>query len=725
VTPALPQAQVSANVVGASISAPLGRLPREVRGRDSLLRRLHDRLNHGGLVVLTGPGGVGKSTIAAELVRQIQDRTRFAGEHCDVWWVSGANASSLNAGLVSVARRLGGTAADLQAISAQAADGPDRLWHRLEQALGDWLLVIDNADDPRLLAAPAVPAREGERTSTSRVSEGTGWARSIQRGLVLVTSRQRTQAVWGTQAIIELVGTLPDSEAGQVLLDLAPGAGDREQAEALSRRLGGLPLALRLAGSYLSSEFARWTTFDAYRQGLEREPSVALTDPEPEEDEREALMRTWELSLDDLTRHHLGQARALLRLLSCYAPSRPIPLDLLEPAKLSHLLEALESHGEVAARRLEQGLRGLSSLGLIDSSIGDGADRATIVVHPVIADNNRARLISPDPSDPDPGLIRSTAVALMGGAIHVLDPRQPADWMRFRLLTPHLQALLTYTADHLDKEPLAALADAANQLSEAQEWSGGMAVAEALSRAVLACVRRLGDDHPIVLSTRHALAYEIGRQGRWGEAEAAFHEILEARRRVLGDDHPSTLNTRHELARTVAEQGRGEQAAAAFREVLEDRRRILSEDDPSTLNTRQELARTVARQGHWALAELAFRELLEDRRRTLGDDHPSTLATRHELARTVAEQGHWDQAAVALRVLVEDQRPILGERHPSTLNTRYELARVLAGQGHREEAEAAFRVLLEDLRRVLGEDHPDVHATQRWLGLTDDLDNQE
>jgi hypothetical protein len=108
-------------------------------------------------------------------------------------------------------------------------------------------------------------------------------------------------------------------------------------------------------------------------------------------------------------------------------------------------------------------------------------------VHPVIADINRAHLLSPQPSDPYARLVRPVAVALVASAIDALDPRQPTDWPRYRLLTPHVQALLAFTADYIDDDYLVTLAGAANRLSEAQEWSGALAVAEALSKVVLAC----------------------------------------------------------------------------------------------------------------------------------------------------------------------------------------------------------------------------------------------
>jgi len=63
-----------------------------------------------------------------------------------------------------------------------------------------------------------------------------------------------------------------------MLADLAPGIPDPDgsQAQELGRRLGGLPPALYLAGSYLASPFARWHNFSDYRSALD---GVALPTP--------------------------------------------------------------------------------------------------------------------------------------------------------------------------------------------------------------------------------------------------------------------------------------------------------------------------------------------------------------------------------------------------------------------------------------------------------------
>ena len=57
------------------------------------------------------------------------------------------------------------------------------------------------------------------------------------------------------------VSSLAAEPGGRVLLDHAPEAGGPEEAQALADRLGGLPLALLLAGRYLAEGHGRHTSF--------------------------------------------------------------------------------------------------------------------------------------------------------------------------------------------------------------------------------------------------------------------------------------------------------------------------------------------------------------------------------------------------------------------------------------------------------------------------------
>jgi hypothetical protein len=237
----------------AVLPPPVGRLPAEVRGRAGILEELAELARHpdGRVHVLAGLGGSGKSTVALAVARD----AAVAGLR--TWWVAVADPVSVASELLGLARKLGAPDGEVAEALAGRVNPSDVLWPCLEAVPG-WVLVLDNADDPALLAVAG-----------RRAGEAAGWLRPTLAGLVLVTSRSGNAQAWGPMARVHRVGPLDATDGAQALLDLAPGAGAVRQAAALSSRLGGLPLALHQAGSYLASPFAAQRTFEAYGQILE------------------------------------------------------------------------------------------------------------------------------------------------------------------------------------------------------------------------------------------------------------------------------------------------------------------------------------------------------------------------------------------------------------------------------------------------------------------------
>ena len=135
-------------------------------------------------------------------------------------------------------------------------------------------------------------------------------------------------------------------EAAQILADYADGAelGSAAEAEALDTPgLGRLPLALKLAGSFLAESaglpaaFADpgvTRTYSQYREAIEHGQMdkvfpAPLTGELTPEQARGVIGRTWELTLDLLTARHMPRtARRVLRLLACMADA-PVPYELL------------------------------------------------------------------------------------------------------------------------------------------------------------------------------------------------------------------------------------------------------------------------------------------------------------------------------------------------------------------------------------------------------------
>jgi tetratricopeptide (TPR) repeat protein len=708
----------SADVV--SLAAPLGRRDPDcpLRGRSALLDELAGAwerdLDAARVHVLYGLGGCGKTSIALELVARARKQI---DNIIETWWVSAADSRQLQAGMTALASRLGVT--DDQVRHGEAAD---LLWQRLAARTDSWLLVIDNADDPAVLAAGSAP-----------VEDGTGWLRPLDtgRGLVVVTSRDGRKATWGTLGQLRRVEVLDDGDAAQVLIDHAGvKAGSGEDATALAHRLGGLPLALRLAGSYLHESANRPAafadpamagTFAGY-QALLEQGQVHVVFPVgraidsrggqiSDEDARELIGRTWEISLDMLIRHGMTEARHLLRLLASFADA-PVPYELLlRPGLMANSLLFTGLTGT----RLWECLRALEAFGFIDLLPAEDGERAVSVLrlHPLV------RVTSQPGSGIDgqgdayidlSGALAQAAASLQGG-----EPESPATWSQWEVLTPHIAYLLTDIADHQGAaEDVASAANSAGRFLGAR---GRYQEAEQMFRKILAVRERvLGDAHPDSLATQNEIAWMLGKQGRSEEAEELYRQVLPMRRKVLGDTHPDTLATRRAAAWMLAERGGFEEAEKQYRQVLEVSERVLGRTHPATLDTRSAVAWMLAERGRFEEAEELYRQVLAARERVLGDAHPETLATRNAVAWMLEEQNRYNEAEDLYRQVLAVRERVLGDAHPDTLTTRNAVARMLGEQSRYEEAEQLYRQVLEVSERVRGDTHPDTLVTRYGIG---------
>jgi len=691
-----------------------------MRGRTALLSMLAETLDQplsaeGGprVHVLHGLGGCGKSMIALALAR------RSITRGIRTWWISAGELGSLIAGMQAVAVELGATPDQLHAGSL-----PDQLWQRLADLRYPWLLVIDNADDPqRTLALPG-----------GQVVEGTGWLRPIagQYGGAVVTTRDGSAGTWGAAAAgwlrLHPVGPLSSTDGGLVLRDLAGEvAGSVEEARILSERLGGLPLALRLAGRYLSESAklpaglapgAGARTFAEYVEALNRGRQQELFDDEatvPDRHSRQLIGRTWELSLDLLDTRGLSQARPMLRLLSCLRPV-PIPFGLLLQAPI---MASSALFPGMTARRVWSVVRALADLGLVDLQRDEAAEAVAadiLILHPLVRDTSRHH--------PDVQAHLPTYLALIAELLSVvvrdLDPKNPISWARWQAIADHCASPIDLAREHgidgraTSPDVLEPAAHAARYLRAA----GHLRRAETEYTTLVTAGRHiLGKEHPQVLASQHELCRVWYDSGQYNRAKRGFHVVLAARSRALGADHPDTLTTAHYLGRALRDHGQLDEAERRFVDVLHARRRVLGADHPDTLTSLNNVADVLRVRGRLDEAQRLLHQVHGARRSSLGDEHPATLVTRHHLATLTHDRGDLLSAERQFRDLDETCQRVLGGDHPRALNARQALADIYHDLDRIDVAERLVREVLDTRRRVLGDDHPATLATRHRFGL--------
>ncbi|MFF5881235.1 tetratricopeptide repeat protein [Streptomyces californicus] len=680
-------------VGGHSMNPPAVSAP--VRGREAELERISTlvRGGGGGMVVVCGAGGLGKTTLAAEAAARAR-----AGGQAVVWIRWRDDPEQLGQDLAQAAHILGLPESRLEEARTGRVALVDAVWEHLAAVTG-WLVVVDNVD---------APARVGP--GSGQPAAYRGWLRPHGGGVLLVTSRDTSRQTWGPEADLVHLQPLADDAGAAVLLDAAPHAGTEAEAEALAARLGGLPLGLNAAGTYLSVPTSRHRTFAAYQHALEAEFAdllgaehpAAPTDPAVA---RRVVRHTWDLSLDQLGQDGYTLARPVLQLLALLEPA-PVPRTLVTPELVT------DATGLPAtAATVDAALAGLHQYGLLHTPEPDGTRAISPAVsrlqlHPLVREVTAHALTRPEPTTTwltalDEHLARAVEATT--------DMPGRTGWPLARLLAPHLPA-------HLDRSAQQDSTDTLANLAHVLHAAGAASEEHLLRRRVLAERERvLGPDHPQTLHSRFTLAAALRGLGEHRQAADLLREVLADHERVRGPDHPNTLATRNNLANALSELGESRQAADLLREVLADRERVLGPDHPNTLSSRNNLAAALHGLGEHRQAADLLREVLADHERVLGPDHPNTLATRNNLAATLGRLGEHQQAADLAREALTDLERLVGPDHPDILASRHNLAAALHGLGEHRQAADLLREVLADYERVLGPDHPNTLATRNNL----------
>jgi predicted ATPase/transcriptional regulator with XRE-family HTH domain len=569
------------------------------------------------LVTLVGPGGVGKTRLAAEAAR------RAAPAFDGVCLVSLAAVAEAALVAPTIATSLG--------LRETGGGDPERnLPARLAEHVGTrrWLLVLDNFEHV-IEAATLVAELVGECSGLT----------------VLVTSRSPLQLRAEREIRVDPL-PLPEADAAHAVADVAASPAvalfvERAQAvnadfaltsanveavAAICRRLDGLPLAIELAAARARSLSPR-----ALLGQLSRRLAL-LTDGPRDLPGRQRTMRDavgWSYDLLEPTgqrlfrrlavcagctleaAEHVGDwgtgavfdaigslvRQSLVRALP--TADGEIRYDMLETVR-EYALEQLEAGGETAAARDAHARYYLELAKRADRELGGPDEVNWLARLETELDNFRAALRwALDGGDRALGLCLAAALGRF--------------WLSHGHLSEGRRWLEAALACDVGGDAVATRAKALTAAGLLANTQGDLVNARALLEDGLLLRRTAGDDAGAAECLEH-LATVATNRNEWGRATALIEECLTVRRRL--GDRPGTAAALHRLGSIERELGRYERAIALIEQsvqgyrALGDRRQCAH-----ALNT---LGKAVRDRGDYARAAALHEESLA-LHRELGD----------------------------------------------------------------------------------------------------------
>ncbi|KAK3614601.1 hypothetical protein LTR56_026644 [Elasticomyces elasticus] len=680
---------------------------------------LQDKLfSKGARLALVGLGGVGKSQIAIEYGYRLREHSP------DTWvlWVHASNAARFDESVRKLADdvKIYGRHNVKADIFQLVYD-----WLRDERK-GQWVLVLDNADDASFLLQP--PDTGGSRGSSER-GRATNRARIdyfpiCAHGSMITTSRNRAVA----SKLVDECDTVDvqpmDNTHAVALLEKKLGQqGDQAVVKKLVAALEYMPLAIAQAAAYIKRRGPRCSV-EQYLIQLERsdKSKTSLLNANSEELRRDreaknSIILTWQISFEHICQSRQSAAD-LLSVMSFY-DHQGIPESLLQvegaiertcrhgstqtPSDAGD--EADESSDTAADEAFEDDLATLRDYLFI--SVAPGG--STFEMHRLVQFAARKWLESR-------GELQRWAAHSIGKLDKVLPDGRYENWPECRMLYPHARLVL-----HVQPSSRDALVQWSSVLFKAAWFAaeqGEYVAAEAMNRRALeGREKALGKEHPSTLKSVSNLASVLQEQGKYEAAEAMNRRALESREKALGEEHPSTLMSVENLALVLQYQGKYEVAEAMNRRALEGREKALGKEHPDTLTSVNNLAMLLHYRAKYEAAEEMNRRALEGLEKALGKEHPDTLRSVSNLAMVLQVQGKYEAAQEMNRRALEGREKAFGKEHPDTLMSVSNLAWVLQEQGKYETAELMNRRALEGLEKALGKEHPSTLMSVSNLAL--------
>lgn len=632
-------------------------------GRSQLIERLHEEFQHTQQpLALSGLGGIGKTQMAIEYAYRYRDKYRA------VFWVRADTRETLVADFVALGHLLD--------LPGQDAQDQMQIVATVKRWMGqheDWLLILDNADELRLLADFLPGGGKGHILLTT-LAQATG---RIAKSLPV----EKLELSESMHLVLRRAKLLDSNDQLDNISQTT-----LSEAQALITELDGLPLAIDQAGAYIEETGCSISEYmTLYRKRrlalLKRQSSVSADYPR-------TVAGTLALSFQQVEQADPAAAE-LLRLCAFLHPDA-IPEEIITEGA-EHLGPALQ---EVAADPLllNDAIQVLRRYSLVKRD----PQAEMLNLHRLVQVVLKESLDQPTQRQWAERTIR---------AINAVFPEVVfANWDRCELDLPHAQVCAQLIEQYHLSSPEAAhlLHSAGRYLRE----RGQYAQAEPLLQSALTIGEQvLGTEDPEIAAALNDLVELRWLQGKYAEAELLVQRALSIRERVLGAEHPQTTTTLNDLAATYIFQCKYTQAEPLLQRALALRERAFGTSHPDVAESLSNLASLYMLEGKYAQAEPLYQRALALHEYNMGSEHPGTLIIRASLANLYTFQGKYSEAEQLNRRVLAERERVLGPEHPYTAWTCFNLAQIYYFQGKYEQAEPLLQRALTIHEQSLGPEH--------------------
>ena len=549
---------------------------------------------------------------------------------------------------------------------------------------GEWLLVLDNADDVDIFFPTEVPD-----SSDSECSLPLGYyLPQSTRGSTLITTRdERLGRKLADRNALITVEPMSYQEAQDLLglwkIESSDNVQYLDVSKNLLEALEYIPLAITQAAAFISEEHISLSEYlEMFRESNSVEDLLIEDRGDLRRDSQSynSIFKTWKMSFDLISKQTTRAAEILS--LMVFLDRQGIPESLLQNP----------------SDRIVGFKKALSTL-LAFSLIKAGRDEGVYEVHQMVQLATKHWLQMQDQT----GIWQQKALSVV--ADNFQDKPSSQNWRIYEFLLPQAQTVIQYgeKLGVCSEKYFKFLSNVASfdLIYGRYEMSG-------ITRIVAYEVanRLYGVHHPLTLTTLSDVSQAYGRVGVWEPAEKLQERVLQDQERLLGVEDSDTLFSMSKLAEIYEGRKRWKEAEKLRMQVIETRERIFGVEHSLTLDAMDELGLTYNRQNSYREAIVLLDRLVDLRTKINGAESPQTLRSMATLAGCYYGQGHYGKVVDMLERAVDSHTKSDVGEHQIPLSFRLILAKAYIKEGRHSEVKALMERTLESHIKLLGKNNP-------------------
>jgi tetratricopeptide (TPR) repeat protein len=653
-----------------------------------------------------------------------------------VFWVPAINRESFEQAYYEIAMLL-----CIPGIEDDKADIKQLVKAQLsDESFGQWLLVVDNADDARVLFDKLEEGKSDDRLID--------FLPQSRQGSIIFTTRTRVVATELAENHVIALSELDKAGATEVLTRRLPQErqselGEGDTVDEFLEMLSFHALAIVQAIAFVNANEISLSEYIALYKNSERDAmdllSTDFVDQTRYREATNAVATTWYISFERIQTQDAIAAEHLF-FMACTAHNDIDPAMFPQhytPVQHVKAMGTLKAYSFVVERqpRAEGPYKRTRK------------PYKTFDVHPLIhvaisgwlkthhqwivwIEKVLARLISIIPYG-NPSTKEYWGVC-MHHAIHAANLSEAKELEGGMILLERIAKCLRSQGHNQSAErtyrqaleqrqkmsgkehpdTLMTMGNVALTLQSQRRWTE----AEIILQEVLILTKKvLGERHPQTITTIGNQSLLLLAQRKYVEAEEAFRESFLISKEVYGAKHQETLTSMGNLGTALLGQKKYPEAESLLRETLVLRKEVLGTPHLDIFSNMSTLGTTLINQHKYVEAESLHREELALRTEMLGLEHPGTIASMHGLGGALCGQHKFAETEQLQRDALALSRKVSGEEDPATLANMSAIAHTLSTQKKYADAEHMHRVTLALKEKVLGLQHPDTLTSVYWL----------